>query len=108
MSKEMIRDLIDYSLDSKNVYDPTKFVQSRRVQGQIDNAEFQFSYSYLLGNAYWTGLLGKEASPFTMTLVRNSGFHLVIGDEEFAHHFHATPDQNGGFQILQEILSYIN
>lgn len=68
---------VDYIIDPGNVWDKTKYVNSRRVSGVTeDGAEFNFSYSYLLGNAYMEGTFGIDADVVILTYVRNQGFQI--------------------------------
>lgn len=71
--------VVDYITTADNVWDPKKYIGSRKHFGVCFGKESQFVLQYLLGNAYIEGMIGDQV----FRLFKNhSNFQLYLKDEQ--------------------------
>lgn len=75
-----IGDYIDYITNPDNIWNPEKYLNSRRISGVTgEGTELQFTYSYVLGNSYMVGNIGKGFSTKVEVFYRDlQGFQVKI------------------------------
>ncbi|QBJ02652.1 hypothetical protein MZD04_gp124 [Pseudomonas phage Psa21] len=92
-----IRSFIEYITDAESVWDPTRYIQGRRLSDSNAEFEYMLTYSYLLGGAYMTGTFGKEGITVELWFRDTQGFQIAVsldGKEldRFSYPPHATEE----------------
>jgi hypothetical protein len=70
-------DFVDYVSNSDNVWNPERYLDGRRCNGVHDGHDYNFRYSYTLGNAYMSGTLGKEGFKVEVYFQYMEGYQVV-------------------------------
>lgn len=84
---EAINAIIDHITNGDHVWEPSKYLYSRRVSGVTENGiEYNLVYNYQLGTCYMTGTLGSDADEVEMFFRYNQGFQFkftLLQGEDF-------------------------
>lgn len=81
-------DFVDYITNSDNVWNPERYLESRRCNGVHEGDDYNFKYTYVLGNAYMVGTLGRIGNIKVEVYYQHlQGFqvHLFMDGEKFRH-----------------------
>lgn len=105
-----IGDYIDYITNPENVWDPSKYLDKRRISGITEQGvEIQFGYSYVIGNSYMTGMFGKS-SPSTVEVFYRElqGFQIKIKFSNDSFEFHESFTTQNKEKVKDFLLMYAN
>ena len=102
-----IGDFVDYITDPKNVWDPSKYLDKRRVSGETQKgAELNLSYNYVLGNSYMVGTFGRTSLCKIEVFYRDiQGFQVKIQLNDSAE-FHDSFTPQNKEKVKELLLRY--
>ena len=104
-----VSDYIDYITNPENVWDPSKYLDKRRISGVTEKGvEIQFNYNYVIGNSYMIGTFGCMSPCKIEVFYRDlQGFQVTISINDNADwHESFTPGQKE--EVKELLIRYAN